>query len=259
MHLHQIWFDLGMGSEPPGPNGISSMLEYADASGLVYKLWSEKDADTLICTLPGRVQHVWNNLPHKINKIDFFRYILLYTFGGAYFDVDFHCVKQMSELLRDHTTFLCEEWPFSYNDGSLHNGVLICKSAGHPLWMDVISEVEARLTLLKNDECKDIQKSVFQLTGTAMLRDVASYYLYNHDLIKTWWPLVVLPFGFFCPLICGGSKECEQYIDSYDLKDKKLICLKAPSQANIDSHARCFTLGYLSASVKIWQRNFHNK
>ena len=153
MYLHQIWFDLGMGSEPPGPNGISSMLEYAEASGLIYKLWSEEEANVFIRTLPGRVQHVWNNLPHKINKIDFFRYILLYKFGGAYFDVDFHCVNQLSELLRDHTAFLCEEWPFSYKNGSLHNGVLICKSVGHPFWIKVISEVDARLTLLKNDEC----------------------------------------------------------------------------------------------------------
>jgi mannosyltransferase OCH1-like enzyme len=250
--LHQIWFDLGKGKRPQIPNGIESMKKYAKESGMEYKLWSEDEATEIISSMPERVQDVWKKLPHSINKIDFFRYILMYELGGIYFDVDFNCVKKLNDLLMTNTVFLCEEWPFSFKNGSLHNGVLICKSIHHYFWSKVIDEVEYRLYKLNTEDYKDIQKSVFKLTGTAMLRDVACIYLNERNMFNK---IVVMPFGVFCPLV----HEDGTYLDSYDVKLGKLHTQRwiLPSNKVMTQNVRCFTLGFLGASVKIWQQKFH--
>lgn len=250
MELHQIWFDLGKGASPASPNGVDSMLRYSAESGLTYRLWSEADAVKLMSSMPVRIQKIWAKLPHDINRIDFLRYVIMYKLGGVYFDVDFNCIKNLSDLLVSDTVFLCEEWPFSLKNGSIHNGVLFCKSPGHPFWTHVFDEINNRLCVLSMHDYKDIQKSVFKLTGTSMLRDVSCKYMNEKHIYK----VVVLPFGIFCPLICEDS-----YTDSYNFKEnpnENPNRLRVPSNEDITRHARVFTLGYLGASVKIWQRDF---
>ena len=159
------------------------MKTYCKNNNLEYKLWSQKEADDIILNESPSIQTIWKHLPHPITKVDFFRYILMYEFGGMYFDIDFRlrpCIgsrnpnpNHLNHFFIQDCCFLCEEWPFSFKNGSLHNGVLICKSPKHPFWLFVFSEIQKRLNNLDKDSLADIQKSVFKLTGTAMLRDVA--------------------------------------------------------------------------------------
>jgi len=262
--IHQIWFDLGKGNVPLEPNGIESMKNYCENNNLEYKLWSYKEADDIIDNMSSIIQHIWKSLPHAITKIDFFRYVLMYKFGGMYFDIDFHCIKGLNNLQIQDCCFLCEEWPFSFQSGSLHNGVLLCKSPNHPFWIDVFSEIEKRLGALATSEIFDIQKSVFKLTGTAMLRDVAHSYI-HHRRSLLGHSIIIMPYGVFCPLVShdrnqDGSQD-GTYIDSYDRYDEfKRIGLtqtwSVPSKQIIYQHARNFTSGFLGASVKVWQHKF---
>lgn len=250
--IHQIWFDLGKGNIPLKPNGIDSMKHYCRTNDIEYKLWSQKEADDIISQMSHKIQYIWKHLPHLINKVDFFRYILLFNFGGMYFDIDFHCIHGIENLNIENTLFLCEEWPFSFKNGSLHNGVLICKSSNHPFWIDIFSEIENRLKKLTKIENSDIQKSVFQLTGTAMLRDVAYSYMNNKQLLMQ--NIVIMPYGFFCPLVCRDGS----YIDSYDdfSRVRHAQTWSVPSIEIIGKNARNFTFGFLGGSVKVWQNNF---
>ncbi len=182
-----------------------------------------------------------------------------------YFDIDFHCINDL-QILLNHTTpnkskllFLSEEWPFSFKNGSLHNGVLISNSPNHPFWLDVLSEIQKRLTNLlpQLDFQKDIQKSVFQLTGTALLSDVAySYITHNKSLLHH--NIVILPYGFFCPLLAHPyTHHTPTYIDTYDLPyHTPTPPLSLPSKQIINHHARNFTLAFLAPSLKVWQQTF---
>ena len=252
--IHQIWFDLGKGNTPLEPNGIVSMQTYCKNNNLEYKLWSQKEADDIIHNMSHRIQTIWKQLPHAITKVDFFRYILMYTFGGMYFDIDFNCIQGLNNLQIQDCCCLCEEWPFSFKNGSLHNGVLICKSPNHPFWIDVLSEIEKRLSNLDGDALADIQKSVFKLTGTAMLRDVAYSYINNRKSLLG-HSIIIMPYGVFCPLVCQDGT----YIDSYDDFDRvrHTQTWSVPSKQIIDNNARNFTSGFLGASVKVWQQKFH--
>jgi len=250
--IHQIWFDLGKGNEPLEPNGIESMQYFCKINGWEHKIWSQQEANDIIDDMPIRIKQIWMNLPHPITRIDFFRYILMYKFGGMYFDIDFNYLKDLNNFFIQDTIFLCEEWPFSFKNGSLHNGVLICKSPNHPFWLNVLTDIEIRLNSLKREDFDDIQKSVFKLTGTAMLRDVAYSYLNQRNSLLG-HSIIVMPYGFFCPLVC----EDGTYIDSYDdLKNKMTQTWRLPSTEIIKMQARTFTSGFLGASVKVWQHNF---
>ena len=243
--LHQIWFDLGHGEIPKAPNGIETMKR---RSGLQYKLWSYTEAVELIRNeMPNKINDIWDNLPHGINRADFFRYIILYKFGGIYFDIDFHCLKDLNCFLVNDLVLLSEEWPFSYKNGSLHNGILICKTPRHRFWLEVIEEVGKRLQCLKDKS--DMQMSVFKLTGTSMLRDAALRYINDKNIMHN---VAVLPYGIFCPLICNDHT----YIDDYELNGKKLSNLRLPDSETAILNARVHTFCSLCPSVKIWQYDF---
>lgn len=252
--IHQIWFDLGKGDTPLEPNGIESMKHYCKLNNWEYKLWSQQEADNIISSMSVRMQYLWNHLPHLITKVDFFRYVLMYKFGGMYFDIDFHCTQGLNNLNIQNILFLCEEWPFSFKNGSLHNGVLICKSPNHPFWLEIFAQIGKRLNNLAREEVLDIQKSVFKLTGTAMLRDVAYSYL-NQQKSLLGHSIIIMPYGFFCPLVCQDGT----YIDSYDncnlVGHTQAWCV--PSKQIIYKNARKFTSGFLGASVKVWQQKFN--
>ena len=251
--IHQIWFDLGKGKTPIEPNGIESMNSYCKMHNWKYKLWSQEEADIIIDEMSPRIQNIWKHLPHSITKVDFFRYILLYKFGGMYFDIDFHCIHGLNNFNIEDTLFLCEEWPFSFKNGSLHNGVLICKCPNHPFWLDIFSEIEKRLQNLARGEVFNVQKSVFKLTGTAMIRDVAYLFL-NERKSLLGHSLIIMPYGIFCPLVCTDGT----YIDSYDNLNERWNTQTwiVPSKQVINKHSRKFTSGFLGASVKVWQHEF---
>lgn len=120
--------------------------------------------------------------------------------------------------------------------------------------IDELSEIEKRLSNLDGDALADIQKSVFKLTGTAMLRDVAYSYINNRKSLLG-HSIIIMPYGFFCPLVCQDGT----YIDSYDDFDRvrHTQTWSVPSKQIIDNNARNFTSGFLGASVKVWQQKVH--
>lgn len=249
MHtIHQIWFDIGNGNMP-ARNHQETMRR---TSGMDVATWDLKSAEALL----QRVHYpqldlleLWKRLPHGINKADFFRYVLLYRLGGAYFDLDFVCARPLADFFRPNTVVLAEEWPFSLRDGSLHNGAMICRDARHPFWEAVFDEIHARLGALRGDADRgDIQRSVFKLTGTAMLRDVAVKYLRGSRAAAA--PVVVAPFGVFCPLL-NHDGAC---IDSYESARAAgtLRNLRLPERAPANAHTHAF----LAPAPKLWQQSF---
>ena len=224
--LHQIWFDLGKGNSPSRPTTsipCSKTRVWNISSGPCQR------PETIVAKNP-RLKSIWDRLPHGINKADFFRYIILFEFGGAYFDIDFCCVQNLQRLMIDDTVVLTEEWPFSLSHGTLHNGAMICKSPRHPFWNEVISEVLQRLDCLQPGDDKDIQKSVLKLTGTAMLRDVAIRYAARPRVC----PILICPFGIFTPLV----NYDQTYLDNYEqLKRQSAIKeLRFPSNPDTAPH-----------------------
>jgi mannosyltransferase OCH1-like enzyme len=89
--IHQIW--LGPAS-PPAEFKTWQKSIVALHPGWEYKLWRDKDIESL---------NLYNKSLYKASKnygerSDIARYEILYQFGGVYLDVDFQCIKSLSDF-----------------------------------------------------------------------------------------------------------------------------------------------------------------
>ena len=54
-----------------------------------YKFWTDEDIAKYIKKQPLKYQDTFHTLDKNIKKMDFFRYLILYEYGGIYVDMDF--------------------------------------------------------------------------------------------------------------------------------------------------------------------------
>lgn len=268
--LHQIWFDLGKGSSPP-IQYRERMQRMCDMNpDLHYKLWDLSEATSLVQKTP-LFQRIWTDFPHGINRADFFRYVLMYHYGGCYFDLDFVCARPIKTLydqcVLQSTVLLGEEWPWSLQDATVHNGAIICGPSGHPFWSVVFNCIYNRLLKLSThteSQEHDMQTSVFKLTGTAMLRDAVKQYweygiadnacLLSHLQPKSKPTVIVAPFGLYCPLLTGDNTLIDCYSNQSLCKQKKRDWkLIPPDMASLLTNKSYM---FLSFSLRLWQLDF---
>jgi len=70
-----------------------------------YKFFSDDDIDDFLEEFYPEWFETYNKLPVKIQKIDFFRYIAVYHFGGFYLDLDMTILKNFDDLLENECVF----------------------------------------------------------------------------------------------------------------------------------------------------------
>ena len=70
-----------------------------------YKFFSDEDIDDFLKEFYPEWFKTYNKLPVKIQKIDFFRYIAIYHFGGFYLDLDMTVFKSFDNLLKYECVF----------------------------------------------------------------------------------------------------------------------------------------------------------
>ena len=66
-----------------------------------YMLFTDKDIEEFLKTKYPQYYQTYKKLPVFIQKIDFFRYVAIYHYGGFYFDLDISAMKPLRDLL-DH-------------------------------------------------------------------------------------------------------------------------------------------------------------
>lgn len=75
-----------------------------------YKFFSDEDIDTFLRTNYPEYHHTYEKLPLKIQKIDFFRYVAVYHYGGIYLDLDMKGLKNMDDVLKYKVVFPVDEY-----------------------------------------------------------------------------------------------------------------------------------------------------
>ena len=74
-------------------------------SNYEFKFFSDEDIDDFLEDFYPEWYETYNKLPIKIQKIDFFRYIAIYHFGGFYLDLDMTVYKNFDDLLEYECIF----------------------------------------------------------------------------------------------------------------------------------------------------------
>jgi inositol phosphorylceramide mannosyltransferase catalytic subunit len=66
-----------------------------------YKLYTDSDMDEFVNTeYKGEIADCYNKLNIIVAKVDFWRYLILYKYGGVYLDMDSHISVPLNELIR---------------------------------------------------------------------------------------------------------------------------------------------------------------
>lgn len=216
MHVHQIYFVFDGETRRVGRDDevrlraiVTSMLP-ADRPDAEYTLWTLESAERLVrqeYPLFAPIMELRRSA-FPIVLCDFFRYLLMYHFGGIYLDLDFVPIRPLGALFDEveagrvaHTpanatpsVLLCEEWHESYTmSETLHNGILHSRAPRHPFWWDVLwrvyREVVVRATPIRSAQ------DVYALSGPKMLRERA------HAARTVFRDVAFLPYYVACPYV----------------------------------------------------------
>ena len=67
-----------------------------------YHLYLDEEIDKFVNdNYPGEIADAYNKLNIIVAKVDFWRYLVLYKYGGVYLDIDSNIVKPLSQLIKD--------------------------------------------------------------------------------------------------------------------------------------------------------------
>lgn len=66
-----------------------------------YLFFNDKDIDNFFKLKATNYLAVYNSLPYKIQRIDFFRYVAIYYYGGVYLDLDILLEESIDELFKE--------------------------------------------------------------------------------------------------------------------------------------------------------------
>jgi len=201
-HIHQIWFDFNKGIEIDEERMVLMDMNKMNAlkTKHKYELWTLSMAIEFVEKYyPYYLSFLKKKWKYDIIKCDFFRYLLMYHFGGLYVDLDFVLTDNfmsMYENQSDNEIVLFEEWYDSVNlkqitssQGSLHNGFLLSKLKNE-FWLKMLNQV---ITTAPMIQTKD---DVWKMSGTNLLRNM---YISLQDL-----SIYHCPYYYVCSFQCVG-------------------------------------------------------
>lgn len=216
--LHRIYFDFGEGVTRKHPEENTQIVDNC------VRAYLPENWRIMTWTLDSAIEFMNINYPFMIDtftslggdafpitKCDFFRYLLMYHFGGIYMDMDFVPTRPMNSIIEDllvhkrifysptsalsPTIILTEEWPDSATmSKSLHNGFLVSTEPFHPFWINVVTGILTNSTPITS------QADVYQRTGPQYL---CSHVAKNSTRFSD---IVVLPYYYCCSFLATNKE-----------------------------------------------------
>lgn len=222
MIFHHIFFSFTSTKNSLTPEQ-SSIIENHISSHcgkMEYKFWNLDSAKNFMKINYPEYFDIFNIMLEKpIVLCDFFRYVLMYHFGGIYTDLDFLIIRPFEQFLKmleakqiayypntiqNPTIILSEEWLDSYNlSNTIHNGILISLNKLHPFWLKLIHEIYQDIMIKKKNI--STEQDVYNTSGPKKLLE---YYKRNASQFAD---ICILPYYYFCPFI-SHVKENDQLV-----------------------------------------------
>lgn len=145
--IHQTWKDTDV---PPEWQKWSDSWRIQHP-GWGYRLWTDADNRAFLQEHYPWFLPVYDGYPEAIMRADAIRYFLLDHFGGLYVDLDFECLKPVTEILDGHDLVLgCE--PDAHTRlllarqrgfDRIVGNAFIASRPGHPFWAHVHRQMVA--------------------------------------------------------------------------------------------------------------------
>jgi mannosyltransferase OCH1-like enzyme len=95
--IHQIWRTHVV---PSRWNATFHSVLAQNAGEFTHHLWTDDEMHTFVRDHePKFYESIYINYPYEIQRVDSFRYVLLYHLGGVYIDLDVGCNRSLTDLL----------------------------------------------------------------------------------------------------------------------------------------------------------------
>lgn len=108
--------------------------------GWDYRLWTDSEMDLHVRTNHPELYPIFAQFDRHIMRVDVFRYVLMYDFGGLYCDLDYEFVRPFD--YGDAQVVLSLEYDQSYGDDEDQVANYIFASVPrHGLWKDILEDV----------------------------------------------------------------------------------------------------------------------
>jgi len=156
MIIHQIFI-------PFDDKGMSELFlksqkkvkAFASKNNYQYKLWSERDIDSLVNKYPNYKSMV-NNARYKIMKVDIARYLILHNRGGLYLDLD---IEPKISKLKDY------DLAFGMSKGKVNIAVIQSKKGNQQI-LDYLDYVKEQIAEKSKMDIYKVRKGRYVLHTT---------------------------------------------------------------------------------------------
>jgi mannosyltransferase OCH1-like enzyme len=172
-----------------------------------YKLWNMRMIRELFDTAPLiKYKNFFFDMKHHIEKCDFARYALLYTYGGLYCDLDFKCNKPLDPLLDKELLLVLEPKEHNTFFTKLMSNSFMGSVPKHSFWLGLMDDIMKTYNNI-------LSIPVISTTGPMKLGSY--FYKTNIDdestIIPTYY---VFPYNLY-NMKSKDYKENEAYIETY--------------------------------------------
>ena len=143
-----------------------------------YYLYNDNDMDNFVNdNFNGEIAECYNKLNIIVAKVDFWRYLVLYKYGGIYLDMDSNIEKPLNELIRstDQAIITAEGNPNLYVQWAL------IFSKGHPILKKTID------LIISNIKNNSYPNDIIKMTGPAVYTKAINAIhmeLFNNEIIN---------------------------------------------------------------------------
>lgn len=216
--VHQVWFPLEDGRSPerwariaPVVNTVRSACEGAPDK-LLYRLWTEEDARQLMSSCSPSLYTIFERLPRTINRVDFFKIVLMKVYGGLYLDTDIVCNCDLAAFIQSLRVgkvvlSVASETGVDKKTGllnELYSDFLFAPYPDMPFWTVALNEIADTPKQTMNTETANVTTGPYLISRVAqsMIDDV-----------------VFVPASRIKPMhYTNQSRECNLNSSTFDLK-----------------------------------------
>jgi len=160
-----------------------------------YLFFTDSDIEQFLKTHYSEYYETYVRLPIKIQRIDFFRYIAVYHFGGFYMDLDMHCLKPFDELLKYSCVFPVDEFIHKHMC-QLNRYKIFCDKGyyyllgqyafaaapKHPFIKNLIDNIHKNINLYIQHLNSDSEDYVYKTTGPDFVTSLYMNFPYKEDI-----------------------------------------------------------------------------
>lgn len=146
-----------------------------------YHLYNDDDMDNFVNEhFKGEIADCYNRLNIIVAKVDFWRYLILYKYGGVYLDMDSSIEKPLNELIKDDTAIITAE-----GNPNLYVQWALIFSKGHPILKKTIELIVDNIknNTYPNDIHKMTGPTVYSKAINEIHMELFNNEIINHSLI----------------------------------------------------------------------------